>query len=154
MKRILAIIFMLCVVGLSVYAAPKTMYVSVKEAQLKNGTGFFAKETGTVKYADKVSVLDEDGKWVKISVYSKPSVSGWILKSSLTKKKLIANKSKTSASTKELALAGKGLTEGSGNEFKTSGAKNYSGVDYVEKNKTTKPQLHSFIVDGKLKDGE
>ncbi len=154
MKKIFTVIFILCAVAISAHAKPRTMYVSVKEAQLKSGTGFFAKKTGSVKYADKVSVLEEEGKWAKISLVSKPSVSGWILKSSLTRKKLIAGTAKTSASTKELALAGKGLTEGSGNEFKTSGAKNYSGVDYVEKNKTTKKELHSFIVDGKLKDGE
>lgn len=132
----------------------KKMYVNIKEAALKNGTGFFAKTVALVKYGDAVYVLEENGKWLKVSLVSDSSVSGWISAANVTKKKIKgAYSDKTSANANELSLAGKGLTEGTGTEFK-SGGKNYTAVEKVERIKTQPEELQNFIQAGNLKDGE
>ncbi len=152
-KKIFIFFFMLCVLSLSVYARSKAMYVCVKEAKLKSSTGYFAKTLGTLKYADKVKIIEKRGNWAKVSLFAKPSKKGWIPLSSLTRKKLIAKKKGTSASTEELALAGKGLTEGSGNQFK-SNDRNYKAVKKVESMQVNAGELESFINKGSLKAGE
>lgn len=53
-----------------------------------------------------------------------------------------------------MSLAGKGLTEGSGSEFSSSGKKNYAAVDSVEGIKINPSDLHFFIKEGLLEDGE
>ncbi|EGC78731.1 hypothetical protein HMPREF9353_00151 [Treponema denticola F0402] len=53
-----------------------------------------------------------------------------------------------------MSLAGKGLTEGSGSEFLSSGKKNYAAVDSVEGIKISPSDLHFFIKEGLLEDGE
>ncbi len=154
MKKILIFAFMLFAISASAYAKSKAMYVCVKQAQLKTGTGFFARTCGTLKYADKVNIIEKNGKWAKVSSARKPSLKGWLPIKSLTRKKLIAKSKGTSANTDELALAGKGLTEGTGNEFKSRGKRDYKGVNAIEAINTPPYQLKKFIDDGKLKVGE
>ncbi len=153
-KRSIVFVFVIFALSMSLHARSKAMYVCVKQAQLKTSTAYFAKTCGTLKYADKVKIIEKKGKWVKVSSLAKPSLKGWILMSSLTRKRLIAKKHGTSANTNELALAGKGLTEGSGNEFKTKGVRNYAAVNAIEKINIKDSSLEKFIVDGKLKAGE
>lgn len=134
--------------------ANKRMYVNIKEVQIKSGTGFFSKKIASANYGDAVYILQEKGKWVKISLVSSTSISGWVPASNLTKKKITNSyDDKTSANAKELALAGKGLTEGTGKEFKSSG-KNYPAVEKVEAIAVSMNELQQFIQSGNLKDGE
>jgi uncharacterized protein YgiM (DUF1202 family) len=127
-----------------------TMYVSVKTADLKNGTGFFAKKTATVAYGDQVTVLAVNGKWAQVQSGTK---SGWISSANLTSKKIVAQGS-GSASAKELALAGKGFSEEVEQEYKTGQNLDYSQVDALEKVKVSDEDLLSFIQEGRLAAGE
>ncbi len=152
-KKIFIFAFMLFALSMSVHARSKAMYVCVKDAQLKNGTGYFAKTCGTLHYADKVKLIEKKGKWAKVSSVKKPSLKGWLPLASLTRKRLIAKNKGTSANTDELALAGKGLTEGSGNQFKNNG-RNYKAVKKVESMHANMNELEDFIDNGSLKAGE
>ncbi len=156
MKKLLFTLcfFFLLVTAVFAQTSSKKMYVNIKEVELKNSTGFFGKTVARAKYGDAVYVLEENGKWLKVSLVSNSSVSGWVPAANLTKKKIKdAYSDKASANANELSLAGKGLTEGTGTEFKSDG-KNYNAVEKVERIKTQPNELQNFIQTGNLKDGE
>ena len=155
-SKILCLLMFFVVLGiLTAEKSSKKMYVNIKETWIKSDSGFFAKDLVRVRYGDQVYLLEEKGKWMKVSPVSNPNLVGWLPKANLTKKKIVGSfDKKTSAEAKELSLAGKGLTEGSGSEFSSSGKKNYAAVDSVEGIKVNPADLSFFIKEGLLKDGE
>lgn len=155
-SKILCLFMFFVVLGvLTAEKSSKKLYVNVKETWIKSDAGFFAKNVVRVRYGEQVYLLEEKGKWMRVSPVSNPNLVGWLPKANLTKKKIVGSFDKrTSAEAKELALAGKGLTEGSGSEFLSSGKKNYAAVDSVEGIKVNPKDLQFFIKEGLLKDGE
>lgn len=149
MKKI-ALIFSILLMCFATFAETRTMYVNVKSAALKQGTGFFSRKLATLSYGQSVSVIGEKGKWSQVQVAGK---SGFVSSSSLTKRKIASN-SKFSASTDELALAGKGFNAEVESEYKKSGNVNYAAVDQMEKTEVSDDVLLDFINSGKLNGGE
>ncbi|UTC62467.1 hypothetical protein E4O00_12475 [Treponema sp. OMZ 788] len=155
-SKLLCLFMFFVVLGvLTAEKSSKKLYVNVKETWIKSDTGFFAKNVVRVQYGEQVYLLEEKGKWMRVSPVLNPNLVGWLPKANLTKKKIVGSFDKrTSAEAKELALAGKGLTEGSGSEFSVSGKKNYPAVDSVESITVNPKDLQFFIKEGLLKDGE
>ncbi|AIN93781.1 hypothetical protein [Treponema putidum] len=155
-STIICLLMFFAVFGiLTAEKSSKKMYVNIKETWIKSDAGFFAKNVMMVRYGEQVYLLEEKGKWMKVSPVSNPDLVGWLPTANLTRKKIVGSfDKKTSAEAKELALAGKGLTEGSGSEFSASGKKNYEAVDSVEAIKISQNDLQLFIKEGLLKDGE
>ena len=96
-----------------------TMYVSVKSAQLKSGTGLFANTTGTLEYGSQVTVLQEQGKWVEVQSIPR-GPTGWMAASGLTSKRIVSSAGSAS-SARELAMSGKGSVSGTGEDINLSG---------------------------------
>jgi uncharacterized protein YgiM (DUF1202 family) len=129
------------------------LYVGIKETKLKDGTGFFARKTFTVRYGEAAFVIGEKGSWTQIQIQGNPSVKGWIASSSLTKKKIISGNS-ASTTPQELALAGKGFTPEAEKTFKSDNPdKRYDLVDRIEKNSVSDDKVRTFISDGRLNGG-
>lgn len=156
MKKLLCFSFALFLAGF-IYAAPgDTMYVSVKETEMKQGTSSFDKAVATAVYGEAVTVVQTKGKWIQVTKVNNPEVEGWIASSSLTSKKIVASsKGKVSASADEIALAGKGFSEQVENEYRSTNTKlNYDSVDSMEQFVIKPASLQEFIEDGKLNGGE
>lgn len=131
------------------------VYVNVKTAQVKNGTGLFAKEVASVSYGQNLVVVQTSGKKTQVSIPS-ANITGWISTGSLTSKKISGTSgSYVAASQSELALAGKGFSAEAEKAFKTSNANlDYSDVDEIEKITVSNSELEQFIIEGKLAGGE
>lgn len=157
MKKVfLAVCCLLCL-GTSLWAKKgDTMYVSVEEAELKSGTGFFASRMGFLPYGSKVKVLAEDGRWIQVDSAEPGGPSGWLPSSSLTKKKIlvVGGLNTVSASADELALAGKGFSAEVEAQYTTeSTAAIYAMVDNIEAAPLDVDGLLEFIVQGGLSSG-
>ena len=131
----------------------RTMYVTTKTIEIKKSTAFFADTLGTLSYGDPVSVLQENGKWVRIKSLEPPEISGWVAAAGLTTKRIIAGSS-TSASANEIALAGKGFNQEVENVYKQSGALDYSAIDAMEAIRIPNGELLSLLREGHLARGE
>lgn len=131
------------------------VYVNVKTAQVKSGTGLFAKNVAAVSYGQNLVVVQSDGKKTQVSIPS-TSITGWISTGSLTTKKISGSSgSYVAASQSELALAGKGFSAEAENAFKTSNSRlDYKDVDEIEKIAVSDDALEQFIIEGKLAGGE
>lgn len=157
MKKLICLFsaFALCasLVFAASFKSGATVYVSVKSAALKSGTGFFAKKTGTVSYGDNLIVVESNSKKSRVQ---SASITGWIPNGSLTSKKITkSGASSVNASSNELALAGKGFSAEAEKAFKSSNAKlNYDEVDRIEKITVSDTELSAFISEGHLKGGE
>lgn len=157
MKKILATGFSIFLSAGIIFAASfkkgSTVYVNVKSAAVKSGTGFFAKSTGTVSYGDSLIVLQGNDK--KTQVKTSSNLTGWVANGSLTSKKIMMAGSGNTASKSELALAGKGFSAEAENAFKASDSKlNYAAVDAIEKISVSEAEVLLFAKEGKLAGGE
>ncbi|GHV77181.1 hypothetical protein AGMMS49942_20020 [Spirochaetia bacterium] len=130
------------------------MYVTTKTIEIKKSTAFFADTLGTLSYGAPVSVLQENGKWVRIKSLEAPEISGWVAAASLTTKRIIASAGKTSASANEIALAGKGFNQEVENAYKQSGTLDYAAIDAMEAIQIPNGQLLNFLREGHLAQGE
>ncbi|MDR0555031.1 MAG: SH3 domain-containing protein [Treponema sp.] len=130
----------------------RTMFVAVKNAELKSSTGFFAETLGILEYGEQVTVLKENGRWVEVRWAKRASLTGWMISSGLTSKRITAasENGRASASAHELALAGKGFSQEVERLYQRETALNYSGIDALESQSLTNEELYSFLVEGHL----
>lgn len=154
MKKIVSICIALLSFGMLFAAAPvkgDTVYVAVRKAEIKEGTGNFDKVIKTLNYGDKLSVLGANTKWVLVS-FDDSKKEGWIPLASVTTKKIVAsaNKGKVNASASEIALAGKGFSEEVETKYKTTSKLDYSAIDRLEVFSVKKADLKNFIEEGEL----
>jgi len=89
----------------------KTMSVQIREGRLRTTPSFLGKIIGSVRYGDRVAVLEEKSSWLLVSP---PNADrGWIHQSALTVKKIVLRPGeedvRKAATTDEIALAGKGF---------------------------------------------
>lgn len=136
------------------FGTGKTVYVSVKSANLKSGTSFFSKNVGSVSYGASATVVQSNSKKTKIRLSS--GTSGWIANGSLTSKKIVASSSGASRiSSSEIANAGKGFSAEAENAFKSLNKNlDYADVDAMEKITVSDSELQKFITEGHLNGGE
>ncbi|MBQ5400934.1 MAG: hypothetical protein IIU15_06955 [Treponema sp.] len=158
MKKKLLLAACLFMIAASAFAGQfkkgQTLYVSTKTVTLKDGSGNFAKNVGTLTYGDQVKVLAVSGSKVQVQLSTNSKTSGWVTEGSLTKKKITKTSSggKVSASTKELALAGKGFDEESEGVYAASHSNlNFDLVDRIESINVSDYELEKFISEGHLK---
>ncbi|MBQ4378952.1 MAG: hypothetical protein II821_07140 [Treponema sp.] len=160
MKKIVCFLGAFAVCAGLVFAASfkngAKVYVSVKSAVLKDGTGLFAKSVGKVSYGDNLIVVESGSKKTKVRLSSNSSLAGWIPNGSLTTKKISkSGGSSVNASSNELALAGKGFSAEAEKAFKSSnGNLDYAKVDEIEKITVSENELSEFITEGHLRGGE
>jgi len=154
MKRtIFVVLSCLIITGLYAQKVGDTLYVNVNSASLKSSTGFFASTTGTVKYGDQVRVAAINGKWAQVRTTA--NVTGWIVSSSLTTKRISTQGNVANASAREIALAGKGFSPEVEAEYKKDGGDlNYPAVDAMERSTVPDKDLLAFIEEGHLAKGE
>ncbi|MDR2078357.1 MAG: SH3 domain-containing protein [Treponema sp.] len=132
----------------------RTMYVSSKTVELKSSTGFFADTLGVLEYGDQVTVLEENGKWVKVTAVQRASVSGWIISANLTTKRIISSGNRNTASADELALAGKGFSEEVENAYRKDAVVSYTEIDAMEARRIPREELYKFLTEGHLSLGD
>jgi hypothetical protein len=150
MRRLLILFTVLIFTSALVFSQTESnkRYISVQNAVVKNSTGFFAEEIGSVSLGNEVTLLSEDGKWAQIR---SGNLNGWVSSSSLSVRRIIAEGSAASAT--EIAYAGKGFSPNMEVEYRKGGL-DYSLVDSMEKMAIPSGELLGFITEGKLAKGE
>ena len=150
MRQLFFLFMMVITTGSLVFsqAEGNKRYISVQNTVLKDSTGFFAKELGSLSLGNEVTLIGEDGKWAQIRSGNQ---SGWVSSSSLGSRRIVASGS--SATATEIALAGKGFSPDMELEYRKSGL-DYSLVDSMEKTVIPSGELLNFITEGRLAKGE
>jgi uncharacterized protein YgiM (DUF1202 family) len=128
----------------------RTMYVSIKLAELKDSTGLLANVRGTVQYGDQVTVLQERGKWVEVRVAQRPALTGWVPSGDLSTRRIVVSGTSASATADELALAGKGFSAEVEKEYRQSSSADYAAIDAMEAQTVSGQDLYQFLQEGHL----
>ena len=108
MKKMLALLTLILLVSGALFAQiskGSTAWVSSKTADLKSGTGFFAKSVGTLEMGTEVSVLQVNGNWAEVQSKANSSLKGWTAVSNLSTRRIVASGAGADAS--EIALLGR-----------------------------------------------
>ena len=148
MKKIFLVILSIGIV-FAVSAQSTTMYVAVKNVEVKASAGFLANTLGTLQLGASVTVLQKTEKWIQVRT---PTLTGWIAADSLSSKRVAA--SGRSASADEIALAGKGFTEEVEQAYQQEERVDFSSTDRMEAQKTPQNELLKFLSEGELGTGE
>jgi len=141
--------------------AADQMSVTVQQTPVRDKPSFLGKIFGTLKYVDRVTVLDQPAgsskSWLWI-LGPDGKLKGWVSVSALTTKKieLAAGSANVQqgASSGEVALAGKGFNEEVEKQYKQDGKLDYSQVDKMQNITVSPDQLSTFIAEGGLSDPE
>jgi uncharacterized protein YgiM (DUF1202 family) len=128
------------------------MSVQVKESELRATPSFLGKIVAKVVYGDRVTVLEKNGAWRKVSL---KGAQGWINSSALTTKKIVLQAGQanvqTGATQNELALAGKGFNNQVESSFMAQNKKlDYSWINKMETIKETPDQMSTFLAKGEV----
>ena len=149
MRRFLLLSVMLIfALSLAFSQSGGTRYVAVEKLAVKDTTGFFSKDLGTLLLGSAVTVIRDDGKWTQIRA---GDVSGWVTSSGLSTRRVTAAGS--SGTPSEIALAGKGFGPEVEREYR-SGGLDYSTVNYMEQLVTPVAELQQFVNEGRLAGGK
>lgn len=151
MKKIIVFGIILSTVFMLSFAAEKkeVRYVNVQQSELKEKASNFGKTVQSLEYAQPVTLIEDNGKWAKISLEN--GTQGYVNSASLTKRKI--RSSGFSASASELALAGKGFNVEIENTYKQSGNVDFDSVDDMESFRIKNNELLSFLKEGNLNEG-
>jgi uncharacterized protein YgiM (DUF1202 family) len=125
-----------------------TRYVAVDNLAVKDATGFFGRDLGTLSLGGTVTVVREDGKWVRVRA---GNLEGWVASSGLSTRRVVAAGSSVTSS--EVAMAGKGFSPEVEREYRRNGL-DYSAVDTMERIVIPSAELLQFINDGRLARGQ
>ena len=152
MKKLLVFFVLAFLTAGALFAQIKSnsqAWVSSKTAELKSGTGFFAKRVDILNMGAELSVVQVNGNWAQVRAGSQ---SGWIAVSSLSARRIVSAGS--SASATEVALAGKGFSQEVEDAYRTEGNLNFDGVDATEAITISLEDLEIFVTEGRLNAGE
>ncbi len=130
------------------------MSVQIREGQIRKSASFLGKILGKLDYGDRVSVLQNNGDWIKV-LDSNSGISGWLHSSALTQKKIILKAGKEdvkiSATSDEYTLAGKGFNQQVETEYKKGNPQlDFSWVDKMEGFKVSSSQMQQFLAAGNI----
>ena len=150
MRRVLLFIVIYFLTCSSVFSQADGIrrYVAVHKAPLKESASFFANDLGTLSLGDTVTLVREGGKWTQVRA---GAITGWVLSSSLSVRRIISSGSNAVAT--EIALAGKGFSLELETEYRKSGL-DYSIVDMMENTLIGAEELLEFISEGHLARGQ
>lgn len=162
MKRVLIAMMVLVPVVFSINTAftamEKEMSIQVERTQLRSTPAYYGPVVATVKYADRMKIIDSKGAWVKASA-ARNHAAGWIHISALTSAKLSpksgSQNAPTSVSAGELSAAEKGFTEQIEQAYRQKNKNiDFTWVDKMEKIKISSEQSVAFLKEGQIKSAE
>jgi len=150
MRRFLLLFAVIFHIGVPVFSQNMGIirYISVLNTTVKESTGFFARELGTLSLGNEVTLISERGKWSRIR---SGDLTGWVTTTSLSARRIVA--SGTNATATEISMAGKGFSSETEMEYRKTGL-DYSMVDFMETIAIPKEELLGFITEGGLARGE
>ena len=123
-------------------------FVTAQTVAVKETTGFFARDIGSLSLGNEVILLRDNGRWSEIRA---GNLTGWVSSSVLSTRRIVPSGS--SATVTEVALAGKGFSPDMEIEYRRNGL-DYSMVDAMENMRIPQNELLNFINEGRLARGE
>jgi uncharacterized protein YgiM (DUF1202 family) len=148
----------LALVAATALAAAKEMSVSSSEVALRAKPGNLEPAAATLKYGNRVQVIDEKGLWAKVTVVG-GGATGWVHMSSLTKQAVSMKSGQETAaggaSSGEIMMAGKGWSPEVEKSYRAKNpAIDFAWVDRMEKWKTSPQAMREFLKAGKVEPKE
>lgn len=150
----LILLFIISLAGAAFTALSKEMSVQVEETKLRATPAYYGAVVATVNYADRLTIIDTKGAWVKAS-HPRSRAAGWLHVSALTGKMLApkagSKNAPTSVSSGELSAAEKGFTEQIEADYRQKNRDvDFSWVDRMEKINVTPEQSAAFLREGQV----
>ena len=144
-KLVMLLNLVLLVYGFAAAQAPVrvsaggTLSVAARTLALKSSPWFFARTTGTLEYADLVTVLNVSGDWAEIRSVASPALGGWVRSASLSARRITPG---DTAGVMEAEAA-----------YRRGGNRNYADVDRIETIYINEAELYWFLEEGRLERG-
>lgn len=136
---------------MAAWAAHQVLTVQVREIQMRTAPSFTGRPSATLSYGQTVSVLEEQGIWVRASG---AGGEGWVHRSALTDRRLElssgARNVASKADDREVAAAGKGFTAEIERAYRQSHQDGYAQMEAMLRFSYSPTELYAFLSAGKL----
>ncbi|MCL2410489.1 MAG: SH3 domain-containing protein [Treponema sp.] len=156
MKKFFVVFCLLIfITGLAVsqVRAGGTLFVAVRQLDLRSGTGFFTSSRGRLDYGEQVTVLRVSGRFVEVRSVRTPALTGWAPSANLSARQVLGTTPGT-ATAREVAMAGKGFTQEVEDTFRAQHDLNFDDVDRIEAITINMEELRRFLLEGRLSLGD
>ena len=139
------------VMAATAWAVGQTLTVQVREVQARVGPSFTSRPTVKLAYGQTVSVLEEQGAWIKARG---AGGEGWVHQGALAERRLdLASGSRDAASRadqREVAAAGKGFTAETEKAYRQNNSSGYAQVEAMMRFNYSPAELQAFLAAGKI----
>ena len=154
--RTAALLTVITLGSLALAAPAVLMSIQTRDATLRAQPSPFGKPVGQIPYAERVTVLAENGPWTQVR--TPEGLTGWISKNSLTPKQILlragASDVQAAATDQEVSLAGKGFNKEVEAEYRARNPNlSFAEIDRLEKIKIPEAELLRFLKEGGLQTG-
>jgi len=156
MRRSLLVIALM-IVALLVFAleASDSLFVQVRESELRSAPGFLSQIVVKLSLGDEVSYVGERAGWYQVTL-TESGQGGWIHAGSVRENKqttlqLAGEGTTRTVSSREIALAGRGFSESMEGSYGSDNQLDFSAVDDLEGRRIGPEEIVAFVLDGSLR---
>ncbi len=150
-SSLFSVVVFAAVTATAAWAAGEALSVQVREVRMRATPSFTGRPGASLSYGQTVSVLEEQGAWVRAGG---AGGEGWLHKSALSERPLSlssgARDAAAKASDREVAAAGKGFSSDTERAYRQSNPEGYVQVEAMLRYRYSPQDLYAFLRAGKL----
>jgi uncharacterized protein YgiM (DUF1202 family) len=156
MRRVaLMAVFVLVALLVVAVEAGDSLFVQVRETELRSAPGFLSQITEKLSLGDEVSYGATRADWLQVTVIESGQ-AGWIHETSVRENKqttlqLAGEGTTRTVTSREIALAGRGFSETMETEYEAENQLDFSAVDELESRRVPPEEIVAFVQEAQLR---
>ncbi|MEE8441365.1 MAG: SH3 domain-containing protein [Spirochaetia bacterium] len=156
MRRSLLVVALVLVALLVVAVeAGDSLFVQVRESELRSAPGFLSQIVEKLTLGDEVSYVGSRAGWYQVT-FAATGQSGWIHEGSVRENKqttlqLAGEGTTRTVSSREIALAGRGFSESMEGSYGADNQLDFSAVDDLEARRIGPEEIVAFVLEASLR---
>ncbi len=135
--------------------AGDSLFVQVRETELRTAPGFLSQIVEKLSLGDEVSYAASRAGWYQVT-FLETGQGGWIHEGSVRENKqttlqLAGEGTTRTVTSREIALAGRGFSESMETEYGAENELDFSAVDELESHRVPPEEIVAFVLEAQLR---
>lgn len=154
-RPLLAVAFVLVALLVVAVEAGDSLFVQVRETELRSAPGFLSQIVEKLQLGAEVSYAASRAGWYQVT-RPETGQSGWIHEGSVRENKqttlqLAGEGTTRTVTSREIALAGRGFSESMEGEYGAENRLDFSAVDELEARRVGPEEIVAFVLEASLR---
>jgi uncharacterized protein YgiM (DUF1202 family) len=154
-RAVLAVTFVLVALFVVAVEAGDSLFVQVRETELRTAPGFLSQIIVKLELGDEVTYTSDRAGWVQVSLPA-TGQSGWVHEGGVRENKqttlqMAGEGTTRTVTSREIALAGRGFSETMEGEYGSENRLDFSAVDELEARRVGPEEIVEFVLEADLR---